>query len=117
MARHNVLKSVSPVGEGRLMQQGVLLAMAAADSDSVSEVTTALARALSPPVPPSLDAVDGLPRPAKAQVYYWRELAGAVNVRGTAGPRDADWPTDHAPSQSTLKALVARNLLVPRGRA
>jgi hypothetical protein len=61
--------------------------------------------------------VSQLPPPTNAQVYYWRELAGAVSACGTAGLRDDEWPADLAPSKPTLHALVARGVLARRGCA
>ncbi len=60
---------------------------------------------------------DGFPPPTKAQVSYWRELAGAVRVRGTAGMGDGEWPADLEPTKPTLAALVERGVLSRRKRA
>lgn len=58
-----------------------------------------------------------LPAPTIAQVSYWRELCGVANGVGKQGVSDDDWPADHAPSRSTLRALEERSLLVRRDRA
>ena len=53
----------------------------------------------------------------KAQVAYWRELCGAISLRGVDGMQDSDWPTDLAPSKPTLQAMAERRLIVRRRRA
>jgi hypothetical protein len=53
----------------------------------------------------------------KAQVAYWRELCGALSLKGTEGLRDTDWPADLAPSKPILQAMVERGLIVRRARA
>jgi hypothetical protein len=53
----------------------------------------------------------------KAQVAYWRELCGAISLTGAEGMMDGAWPTDLAPSTSTLLALAGRGLIVRRRRA
>jgi len=62
-------------------------------------------------------ADDGLPPPTHAQVYYWRELAGAITLCGSAGMPDNGWPADLNPPRQTLKQLEERQLVVRRGRA
>jgi hypothetical protein len=52
--------------------------------------------------------------PTKDQVYYWRELAGAMTLRGTAGMSDDGWPVELSPTQATLTILVERQLIVRR---
>src|SRR5690242_5393187 len=72
-----------------------------------------------PAAPPSVSLLfdDGLPTPTHAQVHYWRELCGVLTLHKGPGVADGDWPTDLAPSKPTLTALVARGLIVRRGRA
>ncbi len=60
---------------------------------------------------------DGLPPPTHDQVYYWRELAGAITLRGVEGMPDDAWPADLNPTKPTLKQLQERQLVVRRGRA
>ncbi len=60
---------------------------------------------------------DRLPPPTKAQLFYWRQLAGEVHRHGAVGLRDEEWPPDLAPQSQTLRQLVVRRILVRRGRA
>jgi hypothetical protein len=55
--------------------------------------------------------------PTHEQVHHWRELAGAMTLRGAGGMPDGGWPAELAPSQTTLTTLVDRHLIVRRGRA
>ncbi|HEY7093956.1 MAG TPA: hypothetical protein VH393_12290, partial [Ktedonobacterales bacterium] len=53
----------------------------------------------------------------KAQVAYWRELCGAISLKGTDGMHDGGWSADLAPSKPTLQAMADRGLIVRRRRA
>ncbi len=69
-------------------------------------------------LPSASNEDDGLPPPTKAQVFYWAQLCGELHLRGAAGIGEADgWPPDLVPSQTTLKALQERRLVVRRDRA
>jgi hypothetical protein len=71
-----------------------------------------------PFVAPTVTFVDDkLPPPTHDQVYYWRELAGAITLRGTEGMPHDGWPAELHPSTPTLNALVERKVIVRRGRA
>jgi hypothetical protein len=60
----------------------------------------------------------GLPPLTKAQVHYWRELCGVLTQADSAGLASAeDFPSALAPSQTTLKAMVERGIVVRRQRA
>jgi len=73
--------------------------------------------AVAPP-PSVADVLDGLPPPTKAQVFYWAQLCGELQLRGAAGIAKAEgWPADLTPSQTTLKALQERGLVARRDRA
>jgi hypothetical protein len=53
--------------------------------------------------------------PTKDQVYYWRELAGAMTLCGAAGMSDEGWPVELSPTRKTLGSLVEHRLIVRRG--
>jgi len=82
----------------------------------VAEPAPAVAAAASLPSVAGVD--DGLPPPTKAQVFYWAQLCGELDLRGTSGITEAQgWPADLVPSQATLKALQQRGLVARRDRA
>ncbi len=93
-------------------------------SSAAQHVLIDVSDPLPEPVPPvvaedsaAVAGDDGLPPPTKAQLFYWRQLAGEVHQRGAAGLRDEEWPPDLAPQPHTLRQLVERCILVRRGRA
>ena len=46
---------------------------------------------------PAMAVLDGFVPATKAQVAYWRQLCGAVHLRGSAGMADTEWPPDLSP--------------------
>ncbi len=93
-------------------------------SSAAQNVVLSMPESAPETVPPagnagSLDALcdDELPPPTKAQLFYWRQLAGEVHQHGAVGLPDEEWPPDLAPQAHTLRQLVERHILVRRGRA
>lgn len=95
---------------------GIIAAKVLLDgADDVDEADESRGEEL--PAATNIAKPDGFTPATKAQVAYWRQLCGALSVRGSAGMGDADWPPELQPTRITLRALEERRLIVRRGRA
>jgi hypothetical protein len=95
--------------QGTLAPSPVEAPVSDATADAAARAATnALAWGLT--IPPTFTPV------TLAQVAYWRELCGAISLKGKAGMRNGEWPAELAPSTSTLHAIAERGLIVYRRR-